>query len=194
MTGTPAEKEHLRTHFRAIRKQVSAKRGKSLSKKISRHFPAIGAGKNVAAYIPMAGEVDTWDLMKRLTEKGATLLLPVVVANDTPLSFYAYKFCDGLVKGQCGNEEPQKKGRQAVPDIMVVPLVAFDETGARLGQGGGYYDRTLAILRKNRSVLAIGLAFEAQKHDSLPVEVADQPLDAIVTEKGVYDFRPKSRA
>lgn len=191
MIEVPAAKRELRTHYQQIRKMVSAKSGSRFSKKIAGNFPAIGGGKNVAVYIPMAGEVDTNPLMKKLAAARARIFLPVVVSRNAPLSFYLYIPGDALVRGNCGNDEPQKKGRQEVPAIIIVPLVAFDENGARLGQGGGYYDRTLRILRKNRSILAIGLAYEAQKNDSLPFGPGDQPLDAVVTEKRVYDFRPR---
>lgn len=190
MAGAKADKEQLREHFHLVRKRLSIHSGKAFAKRIVNNFPSLTTGKTVALYIPMTGEVDTWPLIQKLNKNGTVLLLPVVTTDNVELAFYRYRLCDDLVKGPKGNKEPKETKHPQQPDIIVVPLVAFDETGVRLGQGAGFYDRTLKTLRKNHNILAIGLAFEAQKHDSLPVEAWDQPLDMVVTENHVYDFRP----
>ena len=93
-----------------------------------------------------------------------------------------------LVPGPFGAMTPERPEFMA-PEILIVPLVAFDRRGGRLGYGGGFYDRTMEQLRARRATLAIGFAYAAQEADALPLEPTDQPLDMIVTEAGVIDLK-----
>ena len=113
--------------------------------------------------------------------------VPVIVAKDAPLRFRLWTPGCVTVPGTFGAPIPQS-GDWMVPDILIVPLVAFDRRGGRLGYGGGFYDRTLQALRAAGPVLAIGFAFAAQEADDLPLEPTDQALDLIVTDRGVIDI------
>ena len=113
--------------------------------------------------------------------------MPVIVAKDAPLRFRLWTPGCATVRGTFGAPIPEA-GDWMTPGILIVPLVAFDRRGGRLGYGGGFYDRTLQALRAAGPVLAIGFAFAAQEVDDLPLEATDQPLDLIVTERGVIDI------
>ena len=192
-----ASKQEIRDFYRARRKQIFNISGDQASRLIAQNFltslPGITTQTLVAGYMPMAGEVDPRPVMENLEATEVKLLLPVVKKKDAPLSFYPYRGGDALKKGMYGNDEPENRKKAATPDIILVPLVAFDNTGTRLGQGGGFYDRTLAAIRAKKDILAIGLAFHGQMHEALPKEPDDELLDAIVTEEGIFRFRAPGR-
>ncbi len=121
-----------------------------------------------------------------LDESGAALALPVVAAKKAPLVFRRYAPGDALIIGAYGVKTPDENAEEVVPSIVVTPLLAFTRKGGRLGYGGGYYDRTLADLRKTSAVLAIGYGYGAQEVDALPLSPLDQPLDWIVTERKAF--------
>ncbi len=122
--------------------------------------------------------------MLALQDKGMRLALPVVVGRDEPLAFCAFDFDDELTPGIMGTPEPAADKERLDPDILLVPLLGFDKSGLRLGQGGGFYDRTLESLRRRRRIFALGIAYAAQEVVSLPFLAHDQKLDAIATEQG----------
>ncbi len=101
----------------------------------------------------------------------------------------AYAFGDELASGQWGIREPKPEAREVAPDILLVPLLAFDRTGHRIGYGAGYYDMTIAALRKIKPVIAVGIAFAAQEIDAVPVTPRDARLDLVLTERETIDFR-----
>lgn len=142
----------------------------------------LAAGANVAGYMPMRSEIDPRLLMDRLAARGSVLCLPDVVAEGTPLAFRRWMPEDPLDKGRYGISVPVPDAEELVPDLVLVPMLAFDREGHRLGYGGGYYDRTIAGLRERGDVLAVGLAFSGQVRDDLPVGPHDMHLDWIVTE------------
>jgi len=141
-----------------------------------------GSGAIVAGYMPMRSEIDPRLLMDRLAAAGSVLCLPDVVAEGTPLEFRRWTPDDPLDKGRYGISVPSPTADVLVPDVVLVPMLAFDRGGHRMGYGGGYYDRTMARLRDQGDVLAVGLAFSGQVRDDLPVEPHDLRLDWIVTE------------
>jgi 5-formyltetrahydrofolate cyclo-ligase len=141
-----------------------------------------GSGAIVAGYMPMRSEIDPRLLMDRLAAAGSVLCLPDVVAEGTPLEFRRWTPYDPLDKGRYGIYVPSPAADVLVPDVVLVPMLAFDRGGHRMGYGGGYYDRTMARLRDQGDVLAVGLAFSGQVRDDLPVEPHDLRLDWIVTE------------
>ena len=110
--------------------------------------------------------------------------VPVITGAGQPLLFSRWEPEGEMITGQFGAQIPALDDFFE-PEIVIVPLVAFDRQGGRLGYGGGFYDRTLEKLRAKRGTLAIGFAFAAQEADGLPLEATDQPLDMIVTETGV---------
>ncbi len=143
---------------------------------------AAGTGAIVAGYMPMRSEIDPRLLMDRLAGAGSVLCLPDVVAEGTPLEFRRWMPDDRLDTGRYGISVPAPEADILVPDLVLVPMLAFDREGHRMGYGGGYYDRTIARLREEGDVLTVGLAFSGQVRDDLPVAPHDMRLDWIVTE------------
>ena len=140
-------------------------------------------GVPIAGYMPMRTEIDPLPAMEEAAAHGP-VGVPVIQAAATPLKFRSWTSGCTLEAGQFGASIPVA-GEWIVPEIVIVPLVAFDRRGGRLGYGGGFYDRTLEGLRAKRATLAIGFAFAAQEAETLPLEPTDQPLDLIVTEQGI---------
>lgn len=141
-------------------------------------------GKPLAGYMPMRTEIDPLPAMAR--HQGA-VGVPVILAAATPLKFREWGPGVAMVAGEFGALIPGE-GAWVEPQVVIVPMLAFDSRGYRLGYGGGFYDRTLQGLRAKGPVLAIGFAFAAQEVDEVPIDAYDQRLDAVVTEKGVRWF------
>jgi 5-formyltetrahydrofolate cyclo-ligase len=150
---------------------------------------AVAAGMVVSGYSPIRNEIDPAPLMEELARQGARLALPSINARGKALVFRAWRPGDRLMLGMLGIPEPSPAAAEIVPDIMLVPLAAFDQTGHRIGYGAGHYDHTFAHLRKTRDVLGIGLAFAAQEIRAVPALSHDVPLDYVLTEKRMFDFR-----
>lgn len=147
----------------------------------------LGPG-TVSAYYPFETEIDCLPLLKALHEKGWRIGLPVVLGKGEPLEFRAWAPGAPLVPGSFGIPAPPESAETVKPDVLLVPMLAFDRRGYRLGYGGGFYDRTLALARAERTVTAVGLAFDAQRVDRCPIDDYDQPLDAIITETGPVEL------
>jgi len=146
-------------------------------------------GSVIGGYIAINDEADPHIILKTLTLQNCTLAFPRVAAKDEPLIFHRWKPGQNMQRGAYGIPEPLKDWPLAYPKILLVPLLAFDVHGHRLGYGGGYYDRTLDFLRANSTVRAIGVAYAGQEVPELPREAHDHPLDAVITENGVCEFR-----
>lgn len=140
-------------------------------------------GVPLAGYMAMRTEIDPTPAMQEAAAHG-TVGVPVIIGAGQPLQFRVWEPDCALIKGEFGAMIPQS-GAWMTPQIVIVPLVAFDRNGGRLGYGGGFYDRTLEKLRAAQPTLAIGFAYAAQEDRTLPLEPTDQPLDLIVTEQGV---------
>jgi 5-formyltetrahydrofolate cyclo-ligase len=138
----------------------------------------------VAGYWPVGSELDCRPLLHGLDAAGWGCVLPVVVGATLALRFRSWRPGQPLETGGWRIPEPAASAPDIIPTVVLVPMVAFDRAGHRLGQGGGHYDRTLAALRSRGSVLAVGLAFAVQEEPALPAEPHDQPLDWLVTENG----------
>jgi 5-formyltetrahydrofolate cyclo-ligase len=149
----------------------------------------IAPGSVVAAYSPIRSEIDPIPLMRTLAARGARLALPAVMARGKSLAFRAWSPNDRLLLGPLGILEPSPAAAEIIPDIMLVPLAAFDRLGHRIGYGAGHYDYTLAHLRKVKPITAIGLAFAAQEIKAVPALQHDVALDYVLTETHVLDFR-----
>jgi len=143
-------------------------------------------GKVLAGYMPIRTEVDPLPVMAQMAAFGP-VGVPVIEGAGKPLKFRQWTPDCALVDGPFGAKIPES-GAWLEPEVLIVPLVAFDRNGGRLGYGGGFYDRTLEGLRAVRPTLAVGFAFAAQEADALPLEPTDQPLDALVTEREVIRF------
>ena len=142
----------------------------------------------VSAFWPTPGELDLRPLLEALHARGCVCALPVVVARNTPLVFRSWVPDTPLVTSRFGIAEPGPERPAVRPQQALVPLLAFDDDGYRLGYGGGFYDRTLAALRADGAgpLLAIGVGLEAQRRPSLPREAFDARLDWLLTEEGVW--------
>jgi 5-formyltetrahydrofolate cyclo-ligase len=143
----------------------------------------------VAGYMPMRGEADPLPLMRALAVRGARLALPAVVTRDAPLMFRAWHEGDALIGGPFGTRHPAESAPSLIPDILLVPLAAFDRRGHRIGYGGGYYDRTLAALRAQKPVVAAGVAFAVQEVETIPASPHDAVLDVVLTDLEGIDLR-----
>jgi 5-formyltetrahydrofolate cyclo-ligase len=150
---------------------------------------AIRPGMVVSGYSPIRSELDPIPLMHALAAQGARLALPVIAARDRPLSFRAWSTGDRLARGPFGILEPLPEAAEITPDIVLVPLAAFDRLGHRIGYGAGHYDRTLPPLRTARNIVAIGMAFAAQEIAVVPALPHDVALDYVLTETQSFDFR-----
>lgn len=142
----------------------------------------------VSAFVAIGEETDPGPLIGLLRGRGHRIALPRVVRKGEKLAFHLYEPGATLIPGVFGLSQPGKDWPEAIPDVLVVPLLAFDARGMRLGYGGGFYDRTLADLRASRNVLAIGFAFAGQEVPDVPCRETDEPLDWVVTETGARRF------
>ncbi len=145
-------------------------------------------GAAVSGYWAFRDEADPRELMLALAARGHPLCLPVIVKKGQPLRFHAWTADDVMRVHSYGVTEPQHDAAVVTPSVLLVPLLAFDAEGYRLGYGGGYYDRTLEGLRANGPVRAIGIAYAGQEVPAVPHEDYDQRLDAVLTEKGLRGF------
>ncbi len=176
-------KQAMRKRARALRAQCDPACGEQLAT----HVLAAGLvppGAAVSGFWPMGEEIDIRPLLHALDAAGHVVALPATPPRGRPLSFHRWRPGDALRPERFGTVTVD--GPLVVPDVLLVPLLAFDRRGHRLGYGGGYYDRTLAALR---GALAIGCAFAAQEVDAVPAGPTDIALNAIATERGVIQIR-----
>jgi 5-formyltetrahydrofolate cyclo-ligase len=149
------------------------------------------AGQVVAVYMPLRRELDTLPLIEKLRDLGVTLALPVTKKGARSMVFRVWDMDAPLVPGQYNIPEPSPESPEIHPDIAVIPMLAFDRRGTRLGYGMGHYDTTLSELRAKRLVLAVGYAYAEQIClFRLPREEHDIAMDLVVTPQGLHDFRP----
>jgi len=141
-------------------------------------------GAIISGFAPLPGEFPLWPLLRRLGRQGATLALPVMQGKDRPLLFRAWKAGDAMDRGVWGIAEPKPDKPALTPTVLIVPLLAFDAQGWRLGYGGGFYDRTLRELRSNTSIIAVGIAHDAQAVDAVPHLDYDERVDWVLTPSG----------
>jgi 5-formyltetrahydrofolate cyclo-ligase len=156
----------------------------------AREFPlAVAPGVIVSGFMPLKSEINTLPLMQRLAQAGVRLALPVVAGRGKPLIMRAWRPGEDLAAGVWGLREPKPDVAQVEPDIVLVPLLAFDRAGHRIGYGAGFYDLTIAALRARKPVMAIGLAFATQEIAAVPATPRDARLDLVLTEHETIDFR-----
>jgi len=187
----PKSKAELRATALAAREKLSDKQRTAAAGALAkRGLPIeIMQGLIVSGYSPIRNEIDPEPLMKALAAQGARLALPSVNARGKALIFRAWTPGDRLMMGMLGIPEPSTAAAEVVPDVMLVPLAAFDQLGHRIGYGAGHYDRSLAHLRKSKAITAIGIAFAAQEIEEVPVTARDARLDLVLTERDVIDLR-----
>jgi 5-formyltetrahydrofolate cyclo-ligase len=184
-------KAELRRDALARRDAIpAAVRAEAAERVAVRPFPiAVPDGACVSGFFPLRSEINPVPLLRRLADAGARLALPVVVGRGQPLVFRAWSFGAPLGSGVWGIREPLPDAPEVLPDVLIVPLAAFDRTGHRIGYGAGYYDLTLQRLRAAKPVTAVGLAFAAQEIARVPATARDAKLDLVLTEREVIDCR-----
>ena len=170
-----------------LRKQILKIRAKNNKKNIKIDFNKIKnlfkeqkiSKKIIGGYFPVNFEIDDLELLKKFEKDNFKIALPIIKKNFQ-MDFYRWKFSEPLKINKYGIPEPVEK-TLVYPDILFVPLVAFDKKLNRLGYGGGYYDRLIKKLSKKKKTIKIGLAMSAQKIKKIPINKYDQKLDYIVT-------------
>jgi 5-formyltetrahydrofolate cyclo-ligase len=187
----PPSKADLRAAALAKRDALSDNKRAAAAKAIAkRGLPmAIAPGTIISGYSPIRSEIDLMPLLRALAAQGARLALPAVMARGKSLAFRAWLPDDRLMLGPLGIPEPSPAAAEVIPDIMLVPLAAFDRAGHRIGYGAGHYDFTLAHLRKTKAIAAIGVAFAVQEIALVPALQHDVALNYVLTETRVFDFR-----
>ncbi len=184
LTGTET-KSSLRNHCRSQRSRRHSVRNTLESERLADNFLAkikLSTADCIAGYWPINSEIDVIPLLIRLHKLGFKLCLPIVQARTKILDFRSWCPADALEKRAFGIHVPKAVKPKVIPQLLIVPLVAFDEKGNRLGYGGGYYDSTLFGMAKSRPI-AIGAAFEDQCVEDVPTDPHDVPLDWVITEK-----------
>ena len=150
-------------------------------------LPELDQVRPVAGYIPIKNELDCLIILKALHAAFFPIALPSIVAKGQALDFRVWGMETELIDGPFGTKQPTEA--RVTPEIVLVPLVAFDLKGGRIGYGGGFYDRTIKGLKENNMCLVtIGVAYEAQQLDDIPMEAHDQHLDMVITEKQIHRF------
>ena len=185
---TDADKTRLRRRLRALRRDL-AQDGQKAAERAAALAPLHRwpAAPIVAGYRAAGYEIDPAPLLRRLAAHGARILFPAVTARDAPLVFREAVSDDRLVADLAGLPAPPAWAAARVPELVITPLLAFDRAGGRLGQGGGFYDRTLRDLRRAGAVTAVGLAFAGQEVDRAPMGPLDERLDGVLTERGYIE-------
>jgi 5-formyltetrahydrofolate cyclo-ligase len=188
MTGLRRHKQDLRQRMKKIRAQAHAENpdiGQALRDSFFQRI-TLPDRCVVASYSPFDSEIDTIPLTDALRDRGFTIVLPVMTGSGQPLVFRRYDRGDRLEVNATGIREPLSSAPQMQPDILFVPLLAFDRQLYRLGYGGGYYDRTLENLRGQKSIATLGVAFSAQEIPEVPKSPHDVRLDKIITENQAF--------
>ncbi|HZP77666.1 MAG TPA: 5-formyltetrahydrofolate cyclo-ligase [Pseudolabrys sp.] len=175
-----AKRDALPAEMRAVAAETIAARGLPI---------AVAPGAIVSGFMPMKTEINPLPLLRRLAGDGAKLALPAIAGRGKPLIMRAYALGDELARGQWGIREPKPEAGDVDPDMLIVPLAAFDRTGHRIGYGAGYFDMTISRLRSLKPIVALGIAFAAQQIDAVPAMAHDARLDFVLTEREIIDCR-----
>lgn len=187
MSDPAAAKKALRQVMFARRGALAPPARQAAARQLAGHAEAVlacGQGRAISGFCSVFDEIEPSLLLERLAGLGAALLLPRVAGRH--LTFHRWAPGDPLVPGRYGIPEPLADTSEALPALMLVPLVGFDRRGNRLGYGGGFFDRVLADYQPEAT---IGVAYSVQEAPEIPVEAHDQPLDYVLTEHGLIDCR-----
>lgn len=186
------EKARLRAELRARRRRLAAEAPEAADRAAQAYLRSgLGPFAIAAVYRPMGAELDPAPVAEILAAQGARIALPAAVRAGAPLVF-RLDIGQELAPDAVGVYAPPPEAPTVHPDLVIAPLLAFDRFGGRLGQGGGFYDRTLEAIRRQGPVLAIGLAYAGQELDRIPTRPHDQRLDGVLTEAGLRLFAKES--
>jgi 5-formyltetrahydrofolate cyclo-ligase len=180
-------KDRLRARAKEVRSRLSAETRAAAARQVAEiglEFAEPAPGACVSGFLAIGEEINPVPLMRVMANAAHRLCLPVLQGRGKPLMFREWTRGQPLVERMWGIREPTDAAAVVTPDVLIVPLLAFDSEGWRLGYGGGYYDRTLAELRRVRKVTAIGIAYDEQKVDAVPHLDYDQRLDWVLTPSG----------
>lgn len=191
----PELKAVMRRDVLARRRAVHAARGNeaafALAVRVCQEVTA--RGNKIAGYWPIGDEIDCRPALSALKTAGAEVALPVVAGQGQVLLFRSWSPGDTLEPGPFGTAHPATRAAIVAPAVLLLPLIAFDATGHRLGYGAGYYDRTVAALRRERGVLTVGIAYDEQEVGAIPADVHDQRMDAVITDRRTLCFNDALR-
>jgi 5-formyltetrahydrofolate cyclo-ligase len=184
-------KDQVRKDATARRDALSPDERQGAGEAIAAHaLPiAMPSGAVVSGFMPMRTEISPIPLMRKLVAAGAKLALPVVAGRGNPLIMRAWAFGDALETGAWNIPQPRSGAPVVDPDILIVPLLAFDRSGHRIGYGAGYYDMTINRLRAMKPITTVGIAFATQEIPKVPTTERDAQLDLVLTEREVIDCR-----
>jgi 5-formyltetrahydrofolate cyclo-ligase len=180
-------KQRIRAAVKQDRAIAFARSGSAAAQKLAEIGLAFAGAPDtaiVSGFNAIGDEIDPLPLLNKLIREGHPACLPAIQGKGLPLLFRAWKPGNPLNAGVWGIQEPLPSSPALDPDVLLVPLLAFDTRGYRLGYGGGFYDRTLAGLRLRKRVVAVGLAFDEQRIAAVPHTVNDQRLDWVLTPSG----------
>ena len=199
--GPDADKAGLRAEMQSRRERAHAAAGPAAALALrDRFFKGPGSllrdlpGAVVSGFWPFGPEIDVRPILYHLHAAGHPVALPVVIRRGLPLLFRAWRPGQGLVAGSFGVPRPEKDQPELTPRALIVPLLAFDRAGHRLGYGGGFYDRTLALLRAKGPALAVGVGFAVQEVVAIPRDHIDERLDWMVTERDAFQISKEDMA
>ena len=182
------QKTTLRKTMMARRESISDDARKAAAIAVAKHgLPvAITSGPAmVSSYWAIGAELDPGHLERRLKAEGHVICLPAIQGKTEPMKFHTWAKGEPLRERKWGIMEPLPTAPEAEPDVMLVPMLAFDVHGWRLGYGGGYYDRTIAALRARKAVVLVGFAYDEQRVDAVPHLDYDERLDFVLTPSGI---------
>ncbi len=186
---TEDTKAALRATLRARRARLKAQHPDApLRAALAFEAAGLGPFSTAAVYHPRGAELDPFPLAAVLERHGCRIALPVVVARNAPLVFRLVDEHGPLPPDAIGIPAPPAGAPAVHPELVIAPVLGFDARGGRLGQGGGFYDRTLAALRREGPVRVVGLAFAGQELPEVPAGPFDQRLDGVLTEEGYRAF------
>ncbi len=187
MTEVADAKRALRAAMRVRRDALPDGQSRAAGLALLEHAPSVPLPDGpVAGFWPLGRELDVRPLLGHLKTSGRTVALPATGPKGQPLTFREWREADALALGRHGVAEPSPDRAEVVPAVVLVPLLAFDRRGGRLGFGGGYYDRTLAALRAAGPVLAVGVGYAWQAVDAVPRDGHDQMMDWLLTDRGAF--------
>lgn len=182
------EKSELRKTMLARRESIPAEQRKEAARAVAEHglpFDHMAGPAIVSSYWAIGAELDGSVLGRRLKREGHRICLPAIQARTEPMKFHLWSSGEPMRERKWGIMEPLASAPEVDPDLMLVPLLAFDARGWRLGYGGGYYDRTIAALRRRKPVVLVGFAYDEQRVDAVPHLDYDERLDFVLTPSGI---------
>ena len=184
-------KASLRRDALGCRREIHKKRAATATANLTEQLCIAiqGRDKIIAGYWPIGDEIDCRPALENMAAEGFQIVLPVVAGQGEVLIFRTWKPGEDLETGPFGTAHPGPLAAVRTPDVILLPLIAFDVVGHRLGYGAGYYDRTIAALRRSGSIMAVGVSYDEQEVERIPADGHDQVMDAVMTDRRALWFK-----